>query len=115
MKHLVTTLAFSVTSLLGFPSAEASTPIDIIPAAQQVELHFRADASMQYLLDVRQALAERGVQIEYKRVIYDAEGKLSEIAFEVSHDGQVGAYAQTEVATDKGAYLFVSFADRDEE
>ena len=110
MKHYVTVIAFSVSSLAGFSSAEASTPIESIRTAQRVEVHFRPDASRDYLARVQAALADRAVRLEYTDVAYDARGRLSRLSYVVQH-GLRGRTAHTvDVSEREGGYLFLEFA-----
>ena len=112
LKHYVTVFAFTVSSFVGLHGAAASTPIDAIPAADRVELHFRQDATVDYLRDVKAALAARGVAIEYSAVHYDARGRLAEIAFTVrpAGDAEEATHYHTAVTAEAGAYLYVGFA-----
>jgi len=117
MKHYVTVFAFTVSSFVSLRSQAASTPIEAIPEAARIEIHIRQDASVEYLTQVRGALATRGVHITFTSVLYDDAGQLSEIAFQVSNDLDETPVAKTyhsTVTPEAGAYLFVEFARSEE-
>ena len=109
MKRFATVLAFSVTSLMSLGRAAATTPVETIQEADKIELFFGADTSLNYLQSVKQALAERQIDLDFTDIKFDMQGKLVNIAFEVKHRGELGAATEASITDTAGAYLYVDF------
>jgi len=110
MKGIVTVAAFTISSFVSFRETVTPTPLEAISGAPKVELYFHADTGADYLEEVRSALVQRGIDLQFTRVRYDAEGKLAAIAFEVEREGVTTIATSAEVSGNEGAYLYIDFA-----
>ena len=99
--------AFSLTTMTGF--WQPSTPLKDIATAERVEIVFRPDADLDYLYEVRQALAERDVSLEYTSIIFDEAGKLVDIGIRVKQGDTERGTSAPELSESKGVYLLVEF------
>lgn len=105
-------MKFIIACMLLFAFGQVKTQSTVIFEDEYVEVYFDNQMDIEELVDIKQKLSERDIQLDFMSLTFNDNGLLEGISFNVDcKDGNTGTAARSFLADQESVGFYRSFSE----